>query len=123
MNLDGPEQSLAAGSGLEWQSEEGGQVLSQRAVAREHGIEVAALFQPLMGPARDGGIHQSRRIQRIAEGVECLRAIGRDQIIDGAEHAVQSVAGAAARLLRCSSTELRDRRFMPMRNWSFISTI
>ena len=98
-DLDGPEQCLAAGGGLEWQGKEGGQVLAQRAVAREHGIEVAALFQPLIGPARDGGFDQFRRAQRIAEGGDGLRAIGRDQRIDGAKHAVQPVAGAAAQTL------------------------
>ena len=99
LDLDGLEQSLAAGGGLEWQGKEGRQVLSQRAVAREHGIEVTTHFQPLIRPARDGGLHQSWRTQRIAESVECLRALGRDQFIDGAEHAVQSVAGATAKTL------------------------
>jgi len=78
---------------------EGGQILPQRAVAREHGIEVTTLFQPLIRPARDGGLHQCWRTQRITEGVECLRAIGRDHSSMAPRYAVQSVAGAAAKTL------------------------
>ena len=98
-DLDSPEQYLAAGGGLEWQGKEGGQVLAQRAVAREHGIEVTALFQPLVGPARDGRLDQRRRTQRIAEVCDGLPALGHDQRIDGAKQTVQPVAGAAAQTL------------------------
>jgi len=73
--------------------------LAQRAVAREQGIEVTALFQPLIGPARDGRLDQRGRAQRIAEGGDGLGALGRHQRIDGAKQAVQSVAGAAAQTL------------------------
>jgi hypothetical protein len=87
-NLDGPEQCLAASGSLEWQGKEGRQVLAQRAVAREHGVEVTALLQPFVGPARDGGLNQFWGAQSIAEDGDCLGAVGCHQRIDGAKHAV-----------------------------------
>ena len=98
-DLDGSEQCLAAGGGLKWQGKEGGKVLAQRVVAREHGIEVTACLQPLISPAGNGGIDQCWRIQRLAEGGDCLRAVGRNQRIDGTEHTVQPVPGTAAQTL------------------------
>ena len=124
LDLDGLEQSLAAGGRWNGEGKEGGQILSQRAVAREHGIKVTALFQPLIRPARDGGLHQCWRTQHITKRFECLRAIGRDRFINGAEHAVQSIAGAAAKTLALvfnRTTRLADS--CRSRNWSFISTI
>ena len=107
--FDGPEQGLAAGGGLERQGEKGRQVLPQRAVAREHGVEMAARFQPLVGPAGDRRLDQRRRVLPIAERGDALRAVGRHQRIDGAEHAVQAVACAAAQAL----APFLDRRARP----------
>jgi len=95
LDFYGPEQWFAPRGGLEGQGEEGRQVLAQRAVARLHGIEVAAGFEPFIGAARHRGFHKGRRAQRIAERIERLPAIGRNQLVDGAEHALQAVAGAA----------------------------
>jgi len=107
--LDGPEQGLAAGGGLERQGEKRRQVLAQRAVAREHGVEMAARFQPLVGPAGDCRLDRRRRVLRVAERSHALRAVGRHQRIDGAEHAVQPVARTAAQAF----APFLDRRARP----------
>ena len=69
--------------------------MAERAVAREHGVEMTAHLKPFVGPARDRRLDQRRRVQRLAQGGDGLRAIRRHQRIDGAEHAVQPIAGAA----------------------------
>ena len=40
--------------------------MAQRGVAGEHGVEVAARFQPLPGAAGDGGLDQGGRVLGIA---------------------------------------------------------
>ena len=81
-------------------AKEGGQVLAQRAVAREHGIEDDRALPAAHRPGTRWPPRSTfRRAQRIAEGGDGLAAFGRHQRINGAEHAVQAVAGAAAQTL------------------------
>jgi len=47
--LDALEQGLVASGGLERQGKKSWQVLAQHAVARQHGVEMAARLQPLAG--------------------------------------------------------------------------
>ncbi len=84
--FDCREQSLGAGGSLEWQRKKSGQILAQCTVAGEHGVEMAARFQPLVGPARNCGLDQRRRVLCGAKLSDGLRAVGRDQRIDGTEH-------------------------------------
>ena len=70
---------------------------------------MATRFQPLKGPAGDRRLDQRRRVLRVAERLDGLRAVGRHQRVNGAEHAVQAVAGAAAQDL----APLLDRRARP----------
>ena len=96
-DLDRLEQRLAAGGGLERQGEEGAAGIgaachSARAWHRDGRAPPAARRPGTPWPPRSG----PGRSPRIAERADGLSAIGRDQRIDGAEHAVQPVAGAAA---------------------------
>src|SRR4051812_45507452 len=95
-DLDRLQEGFAAAGGFERQPEEAWQVLAQRAVAGQHGVEVAACFQPFVGPAGNGCLDQGRWVLLVTERIDALRAIGRDQRVDGAEHAVQPVARPAA---------------------------
>ena len=106
-DLDRLEQCLASGGSMERQSEERRQVLAERAVAREHGVEMTARLQPLVGPASDRRLDQRRGVQCLAQGADGLRTIRRHQRIDRAEHAVQPIAGAAAQRRRCRCVRSR----------------
>ena len=70
---------------------------------------MAARFQPLVGPAGNGRLDQRRRVLRIAEHCDGLRALGRHQRVDGAEPPVQPVTRTAAQALAL----LLDRRARP----------
>jgi hypothetical protein len=87
-------QRFAADRGLERQRDERGQILAQRAVAGQHGVEMAALLQPVEGPAGRGRVGHGRRIDRLTEGRDGLVAVGLGQGVDSAEDAIQAGPGA-----------------------------
>ena len=93
------QQRLATGGSLERQPKEAGQILAKRAVACQHGIEFATLFQPLVGTTIHGGLCQFRGIDCGAERGDSLIAVGINQRVNSAEHATQTVAGLTAQSL------------------------
>src|SRR5271166_439941 len=95
-NVDRLEQRLAAGGGLERQREKARQVLAQRAVTRQHGVEMAALLEALERAAGLGRLDQGGGVHRVAERPDGLFRIGHGQGVNAAEHAMQPVAGAPA---------------------------
>ena len=88
-----------------------GRILPQRAVAREHGIEVTTLFPAsLMRPARDGSLHQcwrtsaSRKVSSV-----CAPSAATNSSMAPSTRCIPSRA-RRRELLRWSSTEPRARR-------------
>src|SRR5262249_38179035 len=101
-DFDRLQQRLAASGRLERQSEEARQILTKRAVARQHGVELAALFQPVVGTTIPGGLCQARSIDRGAERSDGLITVGVDQRVNSAEHTTQTIAGLTAQSLALS---------------------
>lgn len=106
-DVDRPEQRLAAGGSLERQREKAWQVLAQRAVARQHGVEMPTLLQTLVGAAGLGRLNQGSGVHLVPEHADGLFRIGLGQGVNAAEHAMQPVAGASAHglaaLLDCAA--------------------
>ena len=108
-DLDCPEKGFVSGSSLEWQGEERRQVLAQRAIARDHCIEMTAGLQPLVSTAGNCRLDQGGSVHHVAESTDRLLLVGFDQGVDAVEHTVQSVAGAAAQAFAAQL----DRRTRP----------
>ncbi len=98
-DFDCLEQRLAAGCGLERQRDKTRQILAQRAVTRQHRIEMSSRFQPFKDAAGNGRLDQSGRVHRLSKGVDRLILVCRGQGIDAGEHLVQPVAGPPAHRL------------------------
>ena len=115
-NADRREQRLASGRGLQGQCHEVRQVLAQRAVAREHSVEIASVLEPGEGAARRDRLSHGRSADPVSECRHGLVGTGGVQGLDRAEHAFQAVAGPPAQTRSCASAAWRARRLMVIMN-------